>query len=120
MTTDAALATLANESIHRRPLGDDALGEVLAVLGARWSVVGPDLVLTLAGSMTRTTRAAAFAGALADELDHHPSIEIEYAGLTLAIHTHDAKAITGLDVTYAARVEIFLRENLDETAPASQ
>ena len=111
MSADAALTTLANQAIHRKPLGDDALGEVLAVLGARWSVVAADLVLTLAGPMTTTTRAAAFAGGLADELDHHPSIKIEYAGLALAIHTHDVKAITGLDVTYAARVEMFLRSN---------
>jgi len=107
----AALTTLGNQAIHRRPLGDDALGEVLAVLGPRWSVVGSDLVLTLAGKMTETTRTAAFAGALADELDHHPSIKIEYAGLVLAIHTHDANAITGLDATYAARVESFLRDH---------
>ena len=111
MSADAALTTLANQALHRKALGDDALGEVLAVLGGRWSVVGADLVLSLAGTMTATTRAAAFAGGLADELDHHPSIKIEYAGLTLAIHTHDANAITGLDATFAARVEMFLRAN---------
>lgn len=111
MSADAALTTLATQSSHRKALGDDALGEVLGVLGTRWSVVAPDLVLTLAGTMTATTRAAVFAGTLADELDHHPSITIDYAGLTLALHTHDVNAITGVDATYAARVEVFLRTN---------
>lgn len=87
------------------------LKETLAELGARWSVVGPDLTLTLKGPMTRTGQVAAFAGALADELDHHPNIALEYAGLTLSIHTHDKQAITELDLVYAARLEQWLRAN---------
>ena len=61
--------------------------------------------------MTANAPIVAYAAALADELDHHPTIVLEYAGITLTIHTHDAKAITVLDVVYAARLEKWLRAN---------
>jgi pterin-4a-carbinolamine dehydratase len=44
-------------------------------------------------------------------MDHHPRIVLEYAGMTLSIHTHDAKAITVTDLVYAARLERWLRAN---------
>ena len=50
-----------------------------------------------------------YAASLADEMDHHPTIVLEYAGLTLKIHTHDARAITLIDLVYAARLERWLR-----------
>lgn len=83
----------------------------LAALGTRWSIVGPDLQLVLKGPMTRTGAVAAYAGALADELDHHPTIVLEYAGLTLSIHTHDKQAITAKDYEFARRLEAWLRSN---------
>jgi pterin-4a-carbinolamine dehydratase len=64
--------------------------------------------------MTVTGKIAALAGALADELDRHPRIVLEYAGLTLSLHTHDAQAITTLDLIYAARLEQLLRETFPE------
>ena len=83
----------------------------LATLGERWSIDGKDLTLVLKGPMTRTGQVAAYAGALADEMDHHPDITLAYAGLTLKIHTHDQHAITSLDYQYATRLETWLRAN---------
>jgi pterin-4a-carbinolamine dehydratase len=88
----------------------DSHAAELAALGTRWTIAGGDLQLWLPGPMTRTGAVAAQAGALADALDHHPRIVIEYPGLTLAIHTHDARAITLLDLIYAARLEVWLRQ----------
>ena len=83
----------------------------LAALGARWSIADNQLRLSLRGPMTRTGEVAAFAGKLADEMDHHPTILIEYAGLTLSINTHDKQAITELDLSYCTRLETWLRDN---------
>ena len=104
------LEALASQTITRRPIKPDELAAEVAQLGPRWSVAGHELRLELPGPMTRTAAAAAFAGSLADELDHHPRIVIEYAALVLTIHTHDAAAITVIDLIYAARLERWLRE----------
>ena len=61
--------------------------------------------------MAKTGEVAAAAGMLADELDHHPRIVVEYRKLVLAISTHDAHAITVMDLVYAARLEQWLRAN---------
>ena len=61
--------------------------------------------------MTRTGQVAAYAGKLADEMDHHPTITLSYPGLTLTINTHTAKAITKLDWDYGDRLETWLRAN---------
>ena len=109
MGTD--LESLADLTTARTRVTTGEMAEELAALGPRWAIVPPDLRLTLKGPMTKTGQVAAYAGALADELDHHPAIALEYAGLTLAIHTHDKKAITVLDLVYAARLEQWLRAN---------
>jgi 4a-hydroxytetrahydrobiopterin dehydratase len=105
------LDALATHTISRDGVMPGEIGAELAALGARWTVAGGELSLTLRGPMARTGAVAAFAGALADELDHHPKITIEYAGLTLAIHTHDAQGLTVLDLVFAARLEQWLRTN---------
>ena len=109
MGTD--LDSLANTTTARKGITDAEMKEQLDALGARWSIAAPDLRLTLKGPMTKTGQVAAYAGALADELDHHPNISLEYAGLTLSIHTHDKNAITVLDLVFAARLEQWLRTN---------
>jgi len=105
------LDVLARRALTRDRVGPDEMTAALGRLGARWAVADGELCLTLRGPMGRTGAVAAFAGALADQLDHHPRIVIEYAGLALALHTHDAKAITVLDLVYAARLEHWLRAN---------
>lgn len=108
----ADLEDLANVTVgSRSALTPREVTNELTTLGDRWSVDGPDLRLDLKGPMKRTGAAAAQAGALADELDHHPSLTLEHAGLTLRIHTHDKHAITVLDFIYAARLEQWLRAN---------
>ena len=41
---------------------------------------------------------------LADELDHHPDIDIRYTRVTLTLSTHDMGGLTGLDFEVAEAV----------------
>ena len=104
------LDALASNTLNRSLLNADQLRKEVESLGARWSIDGEDLKLELKGApMAKYGAAAAHAAILADEMDHHPTITLEYAGMTLKIHTHDKKAITLLDLVYAARLERWLR-----------
>ena len=42
---------------------------------------------------------------VADEMDHHPDIDIRYTKIRVALSTHDAGGITGMDVDLAGRIE---------------
>ena len=105
------LQEVASHTTSREVIEPSSYATELEALGSRWTIADGELTLTLKGSMTQTSKAAAQAGALADELDHHPKIVIEYAGLVLTIHTHDKNAITVLDLVFAARLEQWLRDN---------
>lgn len=105
------LDELATRTLVRSALDAHEREAQLEALGPRWSIANEELRLSLPGPMGRTGAVAAAAGVIADELDHHPRIVVEYTGLSLAIHTHDARAITVLDFVFAARVEQWLREH---------
>jgi 4a-hydroxytetrahydrobiopterin dehydratase len=108
--SNADLDRLASTTLEIRVVEPDTLRDNIAALGARWSIANDELVLVLRGQpMSRHVPVVAQAAKLADELDHHPRIVLEYPGLTVSLHTHDAKAITRMDVVYAARLEQWLR-----------
>ncbi len=108
MGTD--LDSLASNTLARSRIPPDKLREEVASLGAHWSIDGEDLKLALkVQPMAKAATVVAHAAQLADEMDHHPTITVEYQGVTLRIHTHDAKAITITDLVYAARLERWLR-----------
>lgn len=44
-------------------------------------------------------------GTLAEEVDHHPDIEIRYDRVVLRLTTHSDGAVTGRDLDLAARIE---------------
>ena len=44
-------------------------------------------------------------GALAEEADHHPDIDIRWNMVTLRLSTHSAGGLTGLDLKLAARID---------------
>ena len=48
---------------------------------------------------------------LADELDHHPTVEFSYRTFTIVTNTHDAgNKITSLDLDFAKRITQLIRE----------
>jgi pterin-4a-carbinolamine dehydratase len=108
---DALLAVIAD-----RPLGLELVDAIdltryVRLLGERWSLAEGHLCLALhLEGMTDGGLIAAYAAALADELGHHPEIRLSYGALALRIQTHDADALTMMDVGYAARLERWLRD----------
>ena len=68
-----------------------------------------------AGKLTTRRELASFLGAVAfvqqvaqvaEELDHHPDIDLRWRTVTLAVNTHDSgNAITARDVELARRVD---------------
>ena len=42
---------------------------------------------------------------IAESLDHHPDITINYTKVTLAVTTHDAAGLTANDFTLATRID---------------
>ena len=71
------------------------------------------------GELAKTCRRAGFTdalayvnavGSLAEEMDHHPDIDIRYNTVTLRLSTHSAGGITHLDLELARRIDA-----LDET-----
>ena len=105
------LHDLATHSISRDGLTHEELSRELGLLGSRWWISDGELRLDLAGPMARTGIAAAFAGTLADELDHHPRIVLDSAGLTLTIRDRETRKVTIIDLVFAARLEQWLRNN---------
>src|SRR5690349_9612219 len=42
---------------------------------------------------------------IADEMDHHPDIDIRYTKVTMTLSTHDAGGITQADLTLAEKIQ---------------
>jgi 4a-hydroxytetrahydrobiopterin dehydratase len=88
-----------------RKLDDAALANRLRALSG-WTRQGDALRRvferpSFADAITFVTRVAA----LAEGLDHHPDILIEYRRVTLTLTTHDAGGLTELDLELAARID---------------
>ncbi len=109
---DAAIEQLAKPRTTSRSLLDPAwLTQQIEMLGERWALTGDGLRLAVRGSMRRTAALVSIAAAIGDELAHHPSITLDSSHLELTIFTRQVNAITKLDLIYAARLEMWLREH---------
>ena len=88
------------------PLTDTELATALEVL-PQWGV--EEGKLTTRRQLPSFLEAIAFVqqvAQIAEELDHHPDIDIRWRNVVLAVNTHDAgDAITGRDVTLAQRID---------------
>ncbi len=65
-------------------------------------------------AIQRTVEATSFPAAIelvrrvaevAEEMDHHPDIDIRWRRVTFALTTHDAGGVTSLDITLAERID---------------
>ena len=83
-------------------------GEVQAALTTLpgWGVEG--------GAIVKTYKFGKFADGIAfvqrvaveaDKMDHHPDIDIRYTKIRVALSTHDADGITGMDTKLAGEIE---------------
>lgn len=86
-------------------LGDREIDSFCAAHG-RWERRGQHLV----GAATAASYAAAIAwvnriAEAAEDLDHHPDIDIRWCTLTFRLTTHSAGGLTDLDLLLADRID---------------
>jgi 4a-hydroxytetrahydrobiopterin dehydratase len=55
-------------------------------------------------------RAVVEIAGVAEEMDHHPDIDIRWRTLRIALSTHDAGGVTQLDIEQAHRIEEIARQ----------
>ncbi len=85
-------------------LGDEAIGAALG--GLAWERHGAELVKVV----RRHDFGEALAyvnevGALAEEVGHHPDVELRWNTVTLRLSTHFRGGITELDLALACRID---------------
>ena len=89
----------------RSKLSDVEIHRALGALSG-WSRRGDALAKTF--TFPTFANAIAFVNRvarIADELDHHPDIDIRYTKVTMTLSTHDAGGVTKTDFTLAERIE---------------
>ncbi len=92
----------------RDPLTPDELVEALVDL-PRWS--GDVTGLRRTVELPTFRDAVAAIGAIADvaeDLDHHPDIDLRWRTLHLTVVTHSAGAVTPMDLRLARRIDVLL------------
>jgi 4a-hydroxytetrahydrobiopterin dehydratase len=87
-------------------LDPSAVDEALAHRKLAWERQGAELVKVHRGRAFADALAYVNAvGALAEDMDHHPDIDIRWNRVTLRLSTHVAGGITGLDLELAGRID---------------
>ena len=89
----------------RAQLSDLELASALKELPG-WSREGKSIARTF--SFSKFADGIAFVqriARVADEMDHHPDIDIRYTKVTCTLSTHDAGGITDADLTLAGTIE---------------
>ena len=90
------------------PLSPDELSAALTGLGA-WSGDGDGIHRTVELPSFRDAVAAIVAIAdIAEELDHHPDIDLRWRTLHLTLVSHSAGGVTELDLQLARRIDALL------------
>jgi len=93
----------------RQKLSDLEIQRALGSLPG-WSRRGDTLTKTY--TFEKFAEGIAFIGRvakIADEMDHHPDIDIRYTKILMSLSTHDAGGITQSDLTLAERIEGVVR-----------
>lgn len=89
----------------RQKLSDLEIQRALGSLPG-WSRRGDTLTKTY--TFEKFAEGIAFIGRvarIADEMDHHPDVDIRYTKILMSLSTHDAGGITQSDLTLAERIE---------------
>jgi 4a-hydroxytetrahydrobiopterin dehydratase len=85
---------------------DAAAVDAALATGMSWERQGDELVTERRGKDFADSLAFVNAvGALAQEMDHHPDIDIRWNTVTLRLTTHSAGGLTGLDLDLARRID---------------
>lgn len=90
----------------RELLGPDEVERALAGELSAWRRDGDALVRTVrAPSYLEGIRLVADVAQVAEDLDHHPDIDIRWTAVTFRLSTHSAGGITGYDLRLAADID---------------
>ena len=105
---DPAMTGISEKTLTSARLAGEDLDREVKALGKRWSLVDNVLVLELhSRDMRKLARATSYAADLAEELDDHPSVVIEYPRLQMKLAAGSAI----VTLVFAARLEQWLREH---------
>lgn len=105
---DAAISGLSDQTVSRTELTEAELAREIKALGKRWSLVDTDLVLNIRSRhMAKLATVVGGIAAIADEMDHHPTVHLEVPHLRVTL----AAARTVVDLVLAARIEAWLRDH---------
>jgi 4a-hydroxytetrahydrobiopterin dehydratase len=89
----------------REPLTDDEIDAALLDLPT-WTYDGTGVRRTVTcDSYMSAIRFVEAVAQVAEELDHHPDIDIRYRDVTVTCWTHMTGGVTGADLEVARRVE---------------
>ena len=85
---------------------DPAIVDAVLADGMAWERQGDVLVKTRRGKDFADSLTFVNAvGALAEEMDHHPDIDIRWNTVTLRLTTHSEGGLTRLDLDLARRID---------------
>jgi pterin-4a-carbinolamine dehydratase len=105
---DPVIANLSDQTVSRTQLSSGELAREVKALGKRWSLVHGDLLLDIySRQMVKLGAVIGGIAAIADEMEHHPKLEVAFPHLRMTLPT----AMTVVDLVFAARVEAWLRDN---------
>ncbi len=77
-----------------------------ALRGGAWERQGSEIVTTRRGEDFADSLAFVNAvGALAEDMDHHPDVDIRWNVVTLRLSTHSAGGLTRKDLELARRID---------------
>ena len=85
-----------------------------------WRVLyGRAIAYFASGSFAKGVALVDAIGALADEANHHPDIDLRYGGVTVTLYTHDIGGLSTRDLALAREISTVARD-LDVPADPSQ
>jgi 4a-hydroxytetrahydrobiopterin dehydratase len=87
-------------------LTDDQIKTALSGDLAGWRQEGTSIVRSVeAATFAEGIRLVAIVGALADEMNHHPDIDIRWTTITFRLSTHSEGGLTQHDLDLAAAID---------------
>jgi 4a-hydroxytetrahydrobiopterin dehydratase len=96
-------------------MGPAEVDTALVAGGIHWQRAGAELVKVRRGrDFADALSYVNSVGALAEEMNHHPDIDIRWNLVTLRLSTHSAGGITRSDLDLAARIDAL---GSDQAAP---
>lgn len=92
-------------------LTDADVDEVVASELTGWSHEGDSLVRAIESeTFADGIRLVDAVAVVADELDHHPDIDIRWTTATFRLSTHSAGGLTANDITLAKRIDALVEQ----------